>query len=271
MERFKIIIYFVLLSVFFFLFDYATLHASVIEDKRLSFDFTNCDISEALRQITKASGIKIIANGHINKRIADKSYKNMTLDRILSDLLRGQNCAIVWHYNESGLSSINIRNFGQSGSVSTPIVTASRGGVEPNIAVPGAVQSRSNIQSANIVRVPNTGRSSGLNNNLNSSNRSGTVRNNVVSSIISNNQGAIIGQTHSVSPGRISGNRNAGFTSNTARNRESAGDTGKNAESSGNTIKKDENSTSTQITPIPEKWDYLEAPPMPPGFSNNVK
>jgi hypothetical protein len=254
MKRFEIIICFLFISIFLFWIEHTTLYASVIEDKRLSFDFTDCDISEALSQITKVSGIKIIVNGTINKKIADKSYKNMRLDHILSDLLRGQNCAIVWHYNELGLSSINIRNFGQSDIVSSPVVTASRGRVEPGIAVPSAVKSISNVQSSNVVRVSNTGRSSGLQNNLSNSNRSGTVRDNVGSNIMSDNQAAIKGQTRSVSSRRSLVHRNTGFTSDTIN------------EDNSNT--KDENNSANQISPIPEKWHYLEAPPMPPGVSS---
>jgi len=44
-------------------------HAANIENWRWSFDFKNCTISDALSQITKVSGINIVPNKAIEKRI----------------------------------------------------------------------------------------------------------------------------------------------------------------------------------------------------------
>ena len=236
MKRSKINIYLVVLSLFLFSYclDCAMLYGYVTDDKRWSFDFKNCNISEALSQITKVSGIKIIVNGPINKRIADKSYKNMTLDRILSDLLRGQNCAIVWHYNESGLSLINIRNFGQAGPAGGSITTASRRSVS-------TAQSRSDIKKTSDIQENNTRNASKSNNYLQSANKYSTVQ----SKVEYNNQAARETQSRSVSSRRSIRNRGADFRDGVIR-------TGENRE----------------ISSIPEKWNYLEPPPMPPGLSN---
>jgi hypothetical protein len=76
-----------------------------------SFRFENCTISEALREISQKSGVTILLKSDINKTIQGKSYTNRTLDRIIADLFRGENCAVVWNYNKGILASIGLYAF----------------------------------------------------------------------------------------------------------------------------------------------------------------
>ncbi|MBN1904401.1 MAG: DUF4974 domain-containing protein [Deltaproteobacteria bacterium] len=76
-----------------------------------TFRFDNCTISEALREISQKSGVTIILKSDINKTIQGKSYTNRTLDRIINDLMRGENCAVVWNYSKGILASIGLYTF----------------------------------------------------------------------------------------------------------------------------------------------------------------
>ncbi|NLA74851.1 MAG: DUF4974 domain-containing protein [Deltaproteobacteria bacterium] len=80
-------------------------------DKTYSFRFENCTISEALREISQKSGITIIVKSEINKIIKGKSYTDKTLDKILTDLLRGESSAVVWNYSNGSLASIGLYTF----------------------------------------------------------------------------------------------------------------------------------------------------------------
>lgn len=82
-----------------------------------SFHFENCSISQALREISNKSGIKIILKSDINKTILSKSYTNRKLDKIITDLLRGENCAVVWNYNGGNLASIGLYTFDKDNKI----------------------------------------------------------------------------------------------------------------------------------------------------------
>jgi hypothetical protein len=76
-----------------------------------TFRFDNCTISEALKEISQKSGVTIILKSDINKTIQGRSYTNRTLDRIINDLMRGENCAVVWNYSKGTLASIGLYTF----------------------------------------------------------------------------------------------------------------------------------------------------------------
>jgi hypothetical protein len=82
-----------------------------------SFNFENCSISEALKEISNKSGIKITLKSDISKTILSKSYTNRKLDKIITDLLRGENCAVVWNYNRGNLLSIGLYTFDKDNKV----------------------------------------------------------------------------------------------------------------------------------------------------------
>ena len=90
--------------------------ASNIENQRWSFDFKDCTVLEALRQITNITNIEIVTNKNGDKELSSKSYKDQTIDQILRDLFRKENCAMIWSYGDSGLDSIDIWVFKGGGS-----------------------------------------------------------------------------------------------------------------------------------------------------------
>jgi hypothetical protein len=97
--------------IFSFTFS-AQFHASAgPEQNNFSFRFENCSITEALREISRKSGVNIIIKSDINKTILSKSYTNRKLDKIITDLLRGENCAVVWNYSRGKLASIGLYTF----------------------------------------------------------------------------------------------------------------------------------------------------------------
>jgi hypothetical protein len=87
------------------------------ESDTFSFRFENCSISEALREISNKSGIKIILKSDTSKTILSKSYTNRKLDKIITDLLRGENCAVVWNYSRGNLLSIGLYTFDKDNKV----------------------------------------------------------------------------------------------------------------------------------------------------------
>ncbi len=120
-----------------------------------SFRFENCTISEALREISQKSGVTIILKSDINKTIQGKSYTNRTLDRIIADLLRGENCAVVWNYSKGILASIGLYTFEKdSKSVNmkffpniTPPVREPEREIERNNEVPPVVQDTERVRA----------------------------------------------------------------------------------------------------------------------------
>ena len=100
----------------FISFGISSLHATKADNERLSFDFDNCTISDVLRQMTKVTGIEITINKNKNKGLIRKSYNDQTIDQILWDLFRKDNCAVIWSYGDNGLDAIGILIFDGDGS-----------------------------------------------------------------------------------------------------------------------------------------------------------
>ena len=84
------------------------LRAEVDENALWSLRFKNVSISEALRQITQTTGIKIIPPSRLGNRVITRSYKNQTIEHILKDLFRDMNYALVWSHGEKGIDSVRI-------------------------------------------------------------------------------------------------------------------------------------------------------------------
>jgi len=85
--------------------------AEIREEARWSIDFGEISISEALDQLTKATGIKIVTKMPLSHRISPKRYRNQSIEQILKDLLKNVNSAAVWQYSERGIESIRILAF----------------------------------------------------------------------------------------------------------------------------------------------------------------
>lgn len=100
-------------SVWFFLFLLLCLSASAsysadVEEKLWSFKFKECSVSEALVQISRASGIKITTNVPVNTKVPKKSFKNKKIGQVLKNLLRGKSYAMVWNQDHKGARFIHI-------------------------------------------------------------------------------------------------------------------------------------------------------------------
>ncbi len=76
-----------------------------------SIDFGAISVSEAFDQLTEVTGIKISTKTHFTQKISPKRYINQDIEKILKDILKNVNHALVWHYNEKGVESITILAF----------------------------------------------------------------------------------------------------------------------------------------------------------------
>jgi len=113
----KEILYLSFFLIFLPLFSVATIvYGSNIEHQRWSFDFKDCTVLDALRQITNITNIEIVTNRNGDKEIPSKSYKDQTIDQILRDLFRKESCAMIWRYEDSDIASIDIWVFKGGGS-----------------------------------------------------------------------------------------------------------------------------------------------------------
>lgn len=221
-----------------------------------SFRFENCTINDALGDISKKSGIDIISNGAFKKEIFKKSYINKNLDSIIADLLRGENCAIVWNYNSGNLHSINLFTFDDndlkrtgktSNSINRTIRDANRRSLPENIDVDEIDAARRNFlksRTMNSRNRPNrTSPASGKSAGRNSSRESNLYRNMAIST---NGTTGNVSDTSSVSA-------NIRRTDNNQNNQ------------SGEKNERIEPPSSPEV-PETEKGNGLEPPPMPPGL-----
>jgi len=76
-----------------------------------SIDFGAISVSEAFDQLTEVTGIKISTKTHFTHKISPKRYINQDIEKIVKDILKNVNYALVWHYNEKGVESITIVAF----------------------------------------------------------------------------------------------------------------------------------------------------------------
>ena len=248
MENKKLIV-FVKTCTLIFLVTFFSIHVSAITEKNsntFSFSFENCTVSEALKQVSEKSGINIISNSIFNKNILRKSYSNKSLDSIVANLLRGENCAVVWNYNEGNLHSIDIYS------------------LDENDINGKADRSRLN-------------RNTQIKNDRNT--YPGNTRSNKIDEIKENIlKSKAVGRNRSATPSdnsrKSSGNtplKRTTFSSGTSggsTNNRRTTDYSKNDESNNETEESEEkiNSQSSSEPPEPEKGSGLERPPMPPGL-----
>jgi hypothetical protein len=83
-------------------------NASQGGDDVWSFRFNNVTVAEALKELSKATGVTLFANRPPQDRRVNKSYERQTIEQILRDVFKGQSYTLVWHYGEKGLESIGI-------------------------------------------------------------------------------------------------------------------------------------------------------------------
>jgi hypothetical protein len=101
------------------LFMSTNVSASNIENQKWSFEFNDCTVSDALRQISSVMNIEILASRGGYEEL-NRSYQDQTVDYILRDIFRKESCAMIWRYGHNGLASIDIWVFKGGGSKGGP-------------------------------------------------------------------------------------------------------------------------------------------------------
>ena len=224
-----------------------------------SFRFENTTVSDALREISKKSGINIISNSIIKKQILSKSYTDKRLDKIISDLLRGENSAVVWNYNNGSLDSIGVyipEEDKNQGKTSGPGRISRSAGNRPSVA-----RSTPNI---------NPGRPNSSFNDLGSSReennriiRSNRINNNLPNYPTSDNKN--ISKRVNTQRRTVSG-RSSSTTTNTNNRRSTNNKTDSRSEEEEEKDTPEENTPPEIPEPDTEEYHGLEPPPMPPGL-----
>ncbi len=225
-----------------------------------SFRFENCTVADALREISAKSGINIISNGTLKKEIFRKSYTNRHLDSIIKDLLRGENCAVVWNYSEGNLHTIDLYTFDENGLKRTGdgSTAINRSGRDNNRSLLpgnrdiGEINQIRNRHFNNSSRSNTTSSASRTSVNKNTSRKTNTANSAVYGTVKRTNTG---------------GNTASG-TSSVSANIRRATINNKNSEADNETEEEEEviNTVSPPETPEPEIGSGLERPPMPPGL-----
>lgn len=82
--------------------------AATVKEKSWSFEFKSIPVTEAIAKISKTSGVKIVLHGDADKSLLTRSYKDYTIERVLTDVLSGENIAALFQYAEYELSSVHI-------------------------------------------------------------------------------------------------------------------------------------------------------------------
>ena len=243
MRRSETVLFCIIWLCFFFLtFIWANLlYAAKAKSEKWSFDFENCTISEALRQVTDVTGIYIFTNKDKDKSLFRKSFEDETIERILTDLFRKKSCAMIWCYSDEGLDSVGIWVFEGSGGRGK--LNAAKFVEERIRTARGNTPEKKTGHQSRVVRRP-----------------SERAENNVVPFPP---QGKVSSLTHAISE--------------RGKTRAASGPTPRSpelgiSETSGREagLHKAEQQDETQVppTPAPEKRYVLEPPPMPPGFSH---
>ena len=222
-----------------------------------SFRFENCTVGDALMEISKKSGVNIISNSVIKKEILSKSYINRNIDTIIADLLRGENCAVVWNYYRGSLESIGLYTFDKDDSKRS--ATASTTVRQPLRDNDGGFLKNRNISETKNIRNTyfknNQIGSRRSNNNLpnfRASDKSSSARANLLRNF---NFGAPI----SANKRRIINNK--------PDNRMDEEGEVKNEDSGAEDIQPAPELPKPE-SPKPEKYNGLEPPPMPPGVND---
>ena len=226
-----------------------------------AFDFNNCSVSDALNQINKETGIEIYHHGNrLSKKIISKSYRDSAIEEIISDIFRQANYAIVWRYSENRLDFIDI-------------LTVEEGISGNSVRSPKFLDKRKESLKSNKLGKDDF--------KLTIAQRSHEKKNKKKSDSLQSKPGNYLSKSRVITSPESK--KKAPFSTKTITNRygygiassdksEATDDKGKNyhqpleAENSENI--ENEGSSAELSPPIPQKWQGLEPPPMPPGFSN---
>ncbi len=244
----------ILISVFF------QIPVSALADgerETYTFRFENCTVADALKEISLKSGINIISNSIITKEILSKSYTDKNLDKIISDLLRGENCAVVWNYNNGTLDSIGLYTYNDKDSKGISAGTRRTGSSPANRTTVSSSSRRSSASRS--ARTFNE-----LNNTRSGSNNTGTGSNNRINNRLPNYRTSDNKNTSE----RVNTKRNSasGTSRYTANKRKTTENTTGSSSDESEDVAVEEETSSTPPEPAPEKYNGLEPPPMPPGM-----
>ena len=266
MENKKLIYFLTTFAVIIFI---SIIPASALsEGKTFSFRFESCTVTDALKEISAKSGVDIISNGTLKKELLRKSYVNRSLDSIIADLIRGENCAIVWNYNDGNLFSIDL--FTPDEDTVRKSLTGSNGNrrtIRDNDRSPFP-DDVINTARANYLRNREVNRSNNRSNITLPASRRSVERNS--SNRINTNSNTVFGTS-----GRANSNSNTvSVTSSNVSANISRATTNKqnNITDDNEPITNPEQSpgsTALSELPDPETGSGLEPPPMPPGLYND--
>ena len=264
MENKKLILFLTtfIVPVFFIIFSTS---ATVLSDNNntFSFQFENCTVTDALKEISEKSGINIISNGTLKKDILIKSFRNRTLDTIISNLLRGENCAVVWNYSDGNLYSIDIYTFDEN-----DVKTTSRGFSTINRTNRdndrNVFQGSTRVNQINETRdnyLKNRGRNGSRSNTpLSSSRTYAPVKKSTPKRVDEKSNNSSGASTYAVNRNTVSN------TSHVSANMRRAAINKQNGETKEEVAINPQPSPESQEPPEPEKGNGLERPPMPPGL-----
>ena len=82
--------------------------ASKNENGKWSFKFNNCTILDALKKISDRANIAIVTNYSDAEAKLNKTYNSKAIEKIIADLFKKENCAIVWQYDKEKLNGVKI-------------------------------------------------------------------------------------------------------------------------------------------------------------------
>ena len=222
-----------------------------------SFRFENCTVGDALMEISQKSGVNIISNSVIKKEILSKSYINRNLDAIIADLLRGENCAVVWNYNRGSLESIGLYTFDKDDAKrsATASTTVRRPLIDND---EGFLKNRTISETKNI--------------------RNTYFKNNEIGSRRSNNNLSTFRTSDKSSSTRVNLLRNSNFGAPLSANKRRIINNQPNNRMDEEGEVKNEDGGAKDVQPPPElpepeaskpeKYNGLEPPPMPPGIND---
>ena len=122
-------IFIFLFVICFFLSGIVLVEAEAKEnEKRWSFAFGGCPVTEAFGQIEKTTGHKITLIGE-TASTAERNYKNQTVEEIVKDILRNDNYIMNTSPARNGPRTIVIRFTGSAEDSSSPPVPKARPGI----------------------------------------------------------------------------------------------------------------------------------------------
>ena len=94
------------------------------QERRWSFAFDDCTVSEALSQIAKVTKREIRLEGETDNKVG-RSYENEGLEEIIRDILRNENYILAMFPGDGDIGSVKIWLLGKSGHGANNLSTAS--------------------------------------------------------------------------------------------------------------------------------------------------